>query len=286
MVSSALVDLSQISVLCVDDDPVMRTVVRAAMQQRGCRDIVQATDGQEALDFCAGRRFDLIICDLHMAPMDGQTLLRELGERGLAAGRAVIMLSADHDPAVVAAMQGLGVGAWLAKPISAHKLVERVAAVLGLVAPLTADATSAAHGEEAERHHTKLLADVVVLEELLGSLPYRERERPATWRAMRRLLQGMAAIAGTFGYGLIAELARRGDELLRAAEAHEAAAATHHAAVSQGAATIVTAIKRVVQNRLHGDGGEPGLRLLGRLDDFLAPLRARLEKPEKDSPSP
>lgn len=277
MVSSVLIDLSQLSVLCVDDDPVMRTVVRAALNQRGCRDIVQAKDGAEALDLCTGRRFDLIVCDFHMEPMNGHAFLRELAQRGLGNGRPVVMLSAESDPAAVAEAQALGVSAWLSKPISAHRLIERIGAVLG-ISVLPGDSTDPAVVEQGERHHTKLMADVVSLQELLASLPYRERERPVTWRAMRRLLQDMANQASTMGYALVGELATRGADLLAAAEGDPALAASHHAEIGQAVASVTTAIKRVVQNRMLGDGGEMGLRLLGRLDDFVAPLRARLQR--------
>jgi len=284
MVSSALIDLSQVSVLCVDDDPVMRTVVRAALNQRGCRDIVQAKDGEEALDLCTGRKFDLILCDFHMTPMDGHAFLRELGERGLGHGRPVVMLSAEDDPATIAASQSLGVSAWLAKPISAHRLIERVGAVLGL-SGVAAESTDPARMDETERRHTKLLADAGALQDLLRSLPYRNRDRPAAWRAMRGLLHGMEEQAEAIGYTLVGELTRRGVNLLRSADLDPAAATERHAEIGRAVGSIATAIRRVVQNRMRGDGGEMGLRLLHRLDEFVGPVRARLERasPERDA---
>ena len=47
MSQSALIDLSSVRVLCVDDDPVMRSVLRTALQRRGCREVVQAHGGTE-----------------------------------------------------------------------------------------------------------------------------------------------------------------------------------------------------------------------------------------------
>ena len=271
MVASALIDLSQVSVLCVDDDPVMRTVVRAALNQRGCCDMVQATDGEKALDLCTGRRFDLIICDFHMTPMDGHGFLRELGQRGLGKGRPVVMLSADNDPAAIAEAQALGVHAWLVKPISARQLVEHVGTVLGLGGDSAVISLS-------ERHHAKLMADVASLQELLASLPYRERDRPGTWRAMWRLLHGMSGQADMDAYALVRELARRGADLLRATEHNPALAAAHHSEIAQAITSITTAIRRVAQNRMLGDGGDVGVTLLSRLDGFIAPLRVSLQR--------
>ena len=45
--------------------------------------MVQARGGAEALDLCAGRSFDLLICDYQMAPMNGVQFLRELAGSGL-----------------------------------------------------------------------------------------------------------------------------------------------------------------------------------------------------------
>lgn len=267
------IDLSHVSVLCVDDDPVMRTVVRAALNQRGCRDIVQAKDGEEALDLCTGRRFDLIICDLHMEPMDGRQFLHELGERGLGGGRPVVMLSAESSTETIAEVQALGVDTWLAKPISAQRLIEQIGAVLGLSAPAP-DTADAAAAELTGRQLARLLSDVTALQTLLARLPKRASNAP--WHAIRMRLGGMAGQAEATGYTLVAALARRGAELLQAAEHEPAGAADCYVETVQTIVSIATAIQRVAENRIAGDGGETGRRLLARVDSFVAPLRARL----------
>ena len=278
MVSPASVDLSQVSVLCVDDDPVIRTIVRGALLRHRCQDIVQARNGQEALDLCSGRSFSLIICDLHMEPMNGLAFVRELGERGIAGGRPLIMLSGDTDPAAIAAAEDLGVSTWLSKPISAQRLIDRVAAALGLGAGAAcADEPSLA--SQSDRHHTRLMTRIDGVEALLGSLPYRERDRTDVWAAMQRALSTMAGEGGLYGYALVTELAQRGADLLLAAAANPLAAAEHHAAVSQAMGSIATAIRRVLQMRLAGDGAKAGLQLLLRLDAMLGPLRGVLDRP-------
>ena len=110
MSQSALIDLSDISVLCVDDDPVIRSVIRLALQRHGCQDVVLANGGTEALDLCAGRTFNLLICDFQMSPMTGLDFLRALFETGLGEGWPVIMLSAETDPATIQEAHALGIG--------------------------------------------------------------------------------------------------------------------------------------------------------------------------------
>lgn len=269
----APIDLSLVSVLCVDDDPVMRTIVRAALSQRGCRDIVQAKDGEEALDLCTGRRFDLIICDLHMEPMDGHRFVRELSERGLGGGRPVVMLSAEHDAAAVAEAQTLGIQAWLAKPISARQLIEHVGAVLGLSDP-AADQAHADAAEHVDRLAATLGSDVASLQVMLARPPARPSDRLAAWEIAGRRLRGLKAHADSIGYTLAGTLAQRGADLLQAAEHDPALAVARHTSITQAITSITTAIRRVAENRLSGDGGETGPRLLRRIDEIVAPLRA------------
>src|SRR5258708_32457825 len=122
----SLIDLSNVSVMCIDDDAVIRSVIRSALQRYGCRDVVQAHGGMEALDLCAGRRFDLLICDFQMSPMTGLEFLRELANTGLGEGWPVIMLSAETNPATIQEAQALGVRAWVGKPVSVPTLTAQI----------------------------------------------------------------------------------------------------------------------------------------------------------------
>ena len=98
MSQTGMIDLSSIRVLCIDEDTVIRSVIRSALQRHHCKDVVQAHGGMEALDLCAGRSFDLAICDFQMSPMTGLEFLRELANTGLAEGWPVILLAPKPTP--------------------------------------------------------------------------------------------------------------------------------------------------------------------------------------------
>jgi len=68
-------------VLVVDDDERQRSVLAAMLSSLGCT-VIQAADGQEALDLQAEQPADVILTDLMMPRMDGFELLRKLEERG------------------------------------------------------------------------------------------------------------------------------------------------------------------------------------------------------------
>jgi two-component system chemotaxis response regulator CheY len=273
MLPSALLDLTALRVLCVDDDPVMRTLIGSVLKHRGCRDVVQAHNAAEALKHCEARDFDLIIADYRMTPMDGIAFLRTLSERGRAAGWPVIMLSAESDPVPVAEALALGVSAWLCKPISALKLIERIGAALHKdVAPARGNAGPGS----AAYHGTGLIVGIAGLEERLAVFQLQPREATTHVRQLQRQLESLAEQASAAGFELAAVLAGRAVLLLRAAEANPQVAAPRLVLLGRAVSMLATAMRRVVQNQMFGDGGEAGTRLLARLDELTGPLRQAL----------
>jgi two-component system chemotaxis response regulator CheY len=276
MSQSALIDLSDISVLCLDDDAVIRSMIRFALRRHGCADVVQAHSGSEALDLCAGRNFDLLICDFRMSPMTGLDFLRELAKTGLGEGWPVIMLSAETSPETIQEALGFGIKAWIGKPVSVQTLVEQIAIVLNL----TGQAGRAGLDPElqgmAERHHARLMAALRAAEESAQSLNSRPREAVILSQTLRHALDDVTEHARTLGYGLITMLAARATELVMAMVRNPGAAARGHAATSRALGTMITAMKRVAHNRMEGDGGAAGMKLLGMIDGIIAPVRAGL----------
>jgi CheY-like chemotaxis protein len=276
MSQSALIDLSDISVMCIDDDPVIRSVVRFALQRLGCDDVVLVHGGAEALDLCAGRSFDLLICDFQMSPMTGLDFLRELAKTGLGEGWPVIMLSAANDPATIQEAHDLGVCAWVGKPVSVQALIEEVGAVLHRRGQIGRSRLDPELQAMAERHHARLMAALRAAEESAHGLDLRPREAVILAQALRHVLDDISEHARTLGYGLITMLAARATDLVLAMARNPSAAARGHAAAARVLGTLITAMKRVAQNRMEGDGAVAGLKLLEMIDGLIAPVRASL----------
>lgn len=263
-------------ILLVEDDPHMRAMVRTTLAQIGRSNVMQAANGVEALDFSKGQTLELVICDWQMEQMDGPAFLRALRQRPNGAEVPVIMVTANSAEESGDLARELRISAWLTKPISTARLVERIRAVLGIRAAV-AEVGAGPRGDAlAERYQAKLAADIATVQDVLSTLPYRERDRPAAWVSLERTLHNIKGQAGTFDYGLVTELARRAHDLLRQARAHPEPAARRHADIARAVGSVATAMQRVAANRMHGDGGEAGLRLLAKLDGFIDPLRAGL----------
>jgi two-component system chemotaxis response regulator CheY len=276
MSQSALIDLSKISVLCIDDDPVIRSVLRFALQRHGCQDVVLAHGGTEALDLCAGRTFDLLICDFQMSPMTGLDFLRELANSGLGEGCPVIMVSAETDPATIRTAHELGVSAWVGKPVSGRELIEQVGILLHKRGQISRSRQDPELRAITERHHARLMASLRAAEEAVQGVKSRPREVVFLTQTLRQALDDINEHGRALSYGLITMLSARAVDLVVAMTRHPAAAARVHAAAAGALGTMTTAMKRVAQNRMEGDGEVAGLKLLEMIDGLIAPVRASL----------
>ncbi len=110
------------TILIVDDDPVQRRLLEAAITRSGMA-VVTAPGGQPALDLLSGPRGDqiaLILLDLVMPDMDGLTVLEKL--RGIHAELPVIVLTAKGG--IDSAVEAMRTGAsdFLVKPASPERI--------------------------------------------------------------------------------------------------------------------------------------------------------------------
>ena len=108
------------TVLVVDDDALVRWVIRSALES--VFDVVEAQDGYEALEAAGCRKFDLVLSDLKMEGMDGLSLIEELRRRGIAA--KILILTAYETEDVDRRAFRLGVAGVLRKPIDLLSLYE------------------------------------------------------------------------------------------------------------------------------------------------------------------
>jgi DNA-binding response OmpR family regulator len=110
----------------VDDEPQIRRVVAAYLEREGY-EVVGAADGEEALAKAGQVRPDLVVLDLMLPKVSGETVCQTL-RRG--SDVPVIMLTAKGSEEERVAGLNLGADDYLVKPFSAKELVARVKALL------------------------------------------------------------------------------------------------------------------------------------------------------------
>ncbi len=119
--------VARLRVLVVDDSETVRAVVVQALEGADV-DIVEATDGEEALLLAHLHRPDVVLMDVHMPNMDGMTALRALRADASVTDIPVVMLTQQDSPDDVAAALDAGAYDFLGKPFSPVELRARVSA--------------------------------------------------------------------------------------------------------------------------------------------------------------
>ncbi len=117
------------TILAVDDSASMRQMVSFTLKGAGY-DVVEASDGAQALEAAKGRKFDLVLSDVNMPVMDGISLIKEL--RALPAFRftPILMLTTESGDNKKAEGKAAGATGWIVKPFSPDQLVNTVKKVL------------------------------------------------------------------------------------------------------------------------------------------------------------
>jgi DNA-binding response OmpR family regulator len=114
-------------ILVADDEPHIREVVRAYLE-RESYEVLEAPDGEVALELARTAGLDLLVLDVMLPIRSGFDVLRTLRSEGSTVG--VVMLTARDD--VIDRVAGLELGAddYVTKPFEPREVVARVGAVL------------------------------------------------------------------------------------------------------------------------------------------------------------
>ena len=110
-------------VLVVDDEPPIRRFLRASLLAQGY-DVMEAEDGEKALQEIRRRPADLLVLDLGLPGIDGLEVIRRL--RGNGATVPIIVLSSRMDEAGKVEALDLGADDYVTKPFGMDELLARI----------------------------------------------------------------------------------------------------------------------------------------------------------------
>ncbi len=105
-------------VLVVDDDKIMMMYVTRMLSRLGVAEVSEATDGNTGLALVASFRPDIVLTDVHMAPMDGLEFVRRLRAHTDTELRKtpVLLMSADSSAGKSNASMLMGIAGYVVKP--------------------------------------------------------------------------------------------------------------------------------------------------------------------------
>jgi two-component system, chemotaxis family, chemotaxis protein CheY len=121
-----------LKILIVDDNHHMRVMLAEILRALGVRYIYEAGDGAQGVQMMRNEPVDIIMTDLSMKPMDGIDFVRLLRNSPDSPGHMcpVIMITGHSTHQRVQEARNAGVNEFLAKPLTARGVIERLNQVI------------------------------------------------------------------------------------------------------------------------------------------------------------
>ena len=113
-------------ILVVDDMPLMRHVLINMLRKLDYDDIVEATDGEQALSLLEKARFDLVLTDLNMPKVNGKDLFLTIRKHDDWGYIPVIVVTCEDKKEVVTDMISAKVDGFIIKPFCLNTLKKQL----------------------------------------------------------------------------------------------------------------------------------------------------------------
>ncbi len=115
-------------VLITDDDPITRMLVKILLERENY-EVIEATNGREAVEIATRERPDLLLIDLNMPEVDGYEAIARLRKDFSMTTLPIVVLTAEDSPGIEQRVLQLGADDFILKPFEAPALLSRVHAV-------------------------------------------------------------------------------------------------------------------------------------------------------------
>ena len=114
-------------ILVVDDSAMMRSVIKSTLASYGSGkqiEVVEAVNGQEALDKLTSESIDLVLLDWQMPVVDGLSFVKQV--RGSGKDVPIVMVTSVTDKEKVLEAGKAGVNTYIEKPVRGSVLWENI----------------------------------------------------------------------------------------------------------------------------------------------------------------
>jgi two-component system, chemotaxis family, chemotaxis protein CheY len=122
------IDFNRLRFLIIDDNAHMRRILRTLLHGFGAREVYEAEDGATGLEAFTHYSPDIIVADWAMPIFDGLELTQMIRQPGANSNPYVpiIMLTGHSEKKRVTDARDAGITEFMAKPISAKSLYQRI----------------------------------------------------------------------------------------------------------------------------------------------------------------
>lgn len=124
--------LAKVQILIVEDDRIMRSLLRDMLQAMGFENIASANDGLQGVEYLQFHAVDIIVTDWKMQGMDGLAFTKFVREQMEGGKRftPIIMLTGRSEERDVIQARDAGVTEYIIKPFTAQGLYDRIKSVI------------------------------------------------------------------------------------------------------------------------------------------------------------
>ena len=116
--------------MTVDDSSSVRQMVGFVLKEAGFN-VIEASDGKEAVDRLSSSTVNMLITDLNMPNMDGIELIRWVRNNETHKFIPVVMLTTESQEGKKQEGKSAGATGWIVKPFKPEQLLTVVNKVLG-----------------------------------------------------------------------------------------------------------------------------------------------------------
>jgi two-component system, chemotaxis family, chemotaxis protein CheY len=122
--------MADLKILAVDDSPTMRRIIVNTLKRAGFDNVVEASDGKDALAKMKVESINFVITDWNMPEMDGLTFVTTLRGTPEYAKLPVLMVTTRSVQDDILAALKAGVNNYIVKPFTPETLKEKIDQVM------------------------------------------------------------------------------------------------------------------------------------------------------------
>ncbi len=115
-----------INILVVDDYSTMRRIIKNILHELGYRNVLEAADGNAALQVLGSANIDLLVTDWNMPGMPGLDLLKRVRESSTYGSMPVLMLTAEAKREQIVEAARAGANGYIIKPFTPATLKSKI----------------------------------------------------------------------------------------------------------------------------------------------------------------
>lgn len=122
--------MPDLKILAVDDSPTMRRIIINTLKRAGYEDVIEATDGKDAIAKLKVEAINFVITDWNMPEMDGLEFVQTIRATDQFKGLPVLMVTTRSVKDDIVDALKAGVNNYIVKPFTPETLKQKIEQIL------------------------------------------------------------------------------------------------------------------------------------------------------------